>query len=183
MSVPVATGYTYADLEQLPYDGKRREIIDGDLYVTPAPVPRHQRIVAKIVAALVAYEDAQGGSVFPGPIDIYFSERDVVEPDVVFVRAGREGIVEERFVRGAPDLVVEVSSPSTRRLDLGRKRDLYERNGVAEYWFVDLDTDTVEANVLGTSGRYETTRFGHGDVVASRVLPGFEIPVSDAVAA
>jgi Uma2 family endonuclease len=178
MSVPVATGYTYADLERFPEDGTRREVIGGDLYVTSAPAPRHQRVVVKITLALGAYEQEHGGSVFTGPIDVYFSERDIVEPDVIFVAAGRVDILEERFVRGAPDLIVEVSSPSTRRLDVGRKRDMYERNRVAEYWFVDLDTEVVEVHTLH-EGRYEATRCASGDTIASRALWGLRLPVDE----
>src|SRR6266542_3708826 len=138
------TGLTYQDLLAFPEDNLRRELIDGELIVTAAPATRHQRVVARLVQRLLTHCDAHGGEVLPAPTDVYFSESNVVEPDVLYVAPQNLERVENRFIRSAPDLVVEVSSPSTRRLDLIRKRDLYERFGVPEYWYVDLDADRVE---------------------------------------
>lgn len=128
--------YSYLDLESFPDDNLRREIIDGVLIVTPAPRVRHQQAVARVMRLLFAYSDEHGGEVLPAPTDVFFSDTNVVEPDVIFVLADNDGRLEEMFVRGAPDLVIEVSSPSTRQLELVRKLKLYERFGVPEYWFV-----------------------------------------------
>ncbi len=109
--------------------------------MTPAPTARHQHAVVALVVRLGVYAEAHGGEVLTAPTDVFFGDRNVVEPDVLFITAEHLSRVELPFVRGAPDIVVEVSSPSTRRLELGRKRDLYEGSGVPEYWFVDLDKD------------------------------------------
>jgi Uma2 family endonuclease len=177
MAMESKTRYAYADLERFPEDNLRREIIDGELIVTAAPSTRHQRAVVELVGALFAYRNENGGELFPAPTDVFFSDSNVVEPDVLFVRADHAERVEKKFVRSAPDVVVEVSSPSTRRLELVRKRELYERFGVPEYWYVDLQADRIEVFRL-EEGRYETPLLlTRSERLASRQLPGFEIDV------
>ncbi|HWB71865.1 MAG TPA: Uma2 family endonuclease [Egibacteraceae bacterium] len=179
MAVPADGKLTYDDLQRFPDDNLRRELIDGELIVTPAPATRHQDVVLKLGARLLAYTEQHGGRVFVAPTDVYLSDVDVVEPDVLFVRAEHAARVEKRFVRSAPDVVVEVSSPSTRRLELVRKRALYERYGVADYWYVDLDADRVEVHRL-QAGRYGPPRLlGRGDTLDSLQVPGFAIAVDD----
>lgn len=178
---PRTTGLTYKDLHRMfpDTDNVRRELIGGELIVAPAPAIRHQEVVAKLVMRLGAYCEYRGGTVLPAPTDVYFSERDVVEPDVVFVRPDHLGRVETQVIRGAPDVVVEVSSPSTRALELRRKRELYEREGVPEYWYVDLEADRVEVHRL-EGGRYGLPRLlGSGDTLESGQLPGFAVAVDD----
>jgi Uma2 family endonuclease len=175
---PKTTGLTYEDLRNFPDDNLRREIIDGELFVTASPIPRHQAVVLKLAAALLAYVEQHGGAVYPAPLDVYFSESNVVEPDVLFLRAEHlPGTDLEKIVE-VPDLVIEVSSPSTRRTDLTRKKDLYERFGVAEYWFVDLEAERLEAHRL-TEGRYGAPEILQArDVLTSPVLPGFAFDLS-----
>ena len=118
---------------------------------------------------------------FPAPLDVFFADDTVVEPDVLFVRGDHLQHIEEKFVRGAPDLVVEVSSPSTRRLELVRKRELYQRFGVPEYWYVDLEADRVEVYVL-TDGLYPPPSLRYpGEELASAQLPRFVMPVDEAL--
>lgn len=179
MATHPQTGLTYEDLRAFPDDNLRRELIDGELIVTAAPATRHQRVVAKLVHRLYAYCEEHGGEVLPAPFDIYFSETNVVEPDVVYVRPENRGRFERRFFRSAPDLVVEVSSPSARRLELIRKRELYERFAVPEYWFVDLEAERVEVY------RLEQDRYGHpllfarGETVDTPQAPGFALAIDD----
>lgn len=174
---PRTTGLTYEDLQRFPDDNLRREIIDGELFVTPGPGGRHQDAVLRLGAGLLAWCDEHGAKVYVAPRDVYFSDVSVVEPDVVFVRAEHVERIEERFVRGAPDLVVEVSSPSTRRVDLGRKLELYRRYEVSEYWFVDLDADRVEVYRLASE---EGPRLlGRGSILGSEEIPGFSLPVDE----
>ncbi|HEX9890862.1 MAG TPA: Uma2 family endonuclease [Actinomycetota bacterium] len=174
---PRTTGYTYADLERFPEDNLRREIIDGELIVTPAPATRHQRVVAFLVHRFYGYAEERGGEVLPAPYDVYFADDNVVEPDVLFIRD--PGKLERKYIRSAPDIVVEVSSPSTRRLELVRKRELYERFGVPEYWFVDLDADRVEVYRL-EEGRYPVpTLLGKDRTLTSPQVPGLELAVTD----
>ncbi len=179
MASPVQTGLTYDDLASFPDDNLRRELIDGELIVTPAPRVRHQDVVAWLTAELVAYAREHGGKAYPAPLDVYLSDRDVVEPDVLYVRPEHRSRLEERFLRGAADLVVEVSSPSTRHLELVRKRALYERFGVPEYWYVDLDAERVEVHRL-TDARYGApTLLRAGDELTSPVLPGLALNVGE----
>lgn len=179
MATEPQSALTYEDLQGFPEDNLRRELIDGDLIVTAAPGTRHQRVVATLVALLIAYRRDFGGEVFPAPTDVYLSDVDVVEPDVVFVRAAHVARVEERFVRGAPDIVVEVSSPSTRRLELVRKRELYERYGVPEYWYVDLDADRLEIHRLQGSRYGSPHVLSRGDLLESPEIVGFSLAVDE----
>ncbi|HEX2054216.1 MAG TPA: Uma2 family endonuclease [Actinomycetota bacterium] len=179
---PGVRRYSYADLEAFPEDNLRREIIDGELIVTASPVTRHQRSVVNFVVALSEYARAYGGEVFPAPLDVFFSDDNVVKPDVLFVRADHLDRIEKKFVRSAPDLVVEVSSPSTRRLEVVRKRDLYSRFGVPEYWYVDLEVDRVEI-YRPAEGSYPAPEMRYpGESVESMVLSGFSIPAAAALA-
>ncbi len=172
------TGLTYEDLRAFPDDRLRRELIGGELIVTPAPSTRHQDAVTCLTIELGLYARAHGGKVFPAPTDVFLSERDVVEPDVLFVTKPHVARVELPFVRGAPDVVVEVSSPSTRRLELVRKRELYERFGVLEYWYVDLDADRIELYRLSDTGRYGAPTFVmRGERPTSSVLGEFEVDI------
>lgn len=175
-----ATRLTVDDLELLPQEreGDRHEIIDGELSVTPSPVPRHQTVVLELAAALRAHVRALGlGRVFVAPIDVRLDDTNVVVPDVVVVRADRLGIVGPTRIEGAPDLLVEILSPSTRGRDLGAKRALYARFGVAEYWVVDPAARSVAVFVRdGEAYR----RFPADSAVArSEVVAGFAIPLAE----
>ena len=179
MATLPSTGLTYEDLRRFPDDNLRREIIDGELFVTAAPVIGHQRVVAFLTAELVLYQRTHGGLALPAPTDVFFSDSNVVEPDVLFVLLGNLERVESTFIRSAPDLVVEVSSPSTRQIDLVRKRDLYERFGVPEYWFVDLEAEAVQVSRL-VEGQYgEAVALRRGDRLESSLLPGFSVAIDD----
>jgi Uma2 family endonuclease len=184
VSVPVATGLTYEDLANFPQDDRlRRELIDGELFVSPSPIVRHQRAVARIVAALLAYVDEHGGLVLPAPMDVVFAEDSAVQPDVVYLSPDRaQELANERIIGVVPDLLVEVSSPSTRRLDLIKKRNLYEREGVAEYWFVDLEADQIDVHRLDDSGHYgQPESLGEGDTLTCLSAPGFTLSVGEAL--
>lgn len=174
--------YTYADLAEFPDDHYRREIIDGELVVTASPITRHQRAAGRIFFRLDEYRQDEGGEAFFAPLDVFFADDNVVEPDVLFVRADRIEQIGDRYVKSAPDLVVEISSPSTRRLELVRKKELYERFGVPEYWYVDLEAERVEVYEL-TDGRYPTPALRYpGETLAPSRLPGFSMPVDEALA-
>lgn len=173
--------YTYADLEEFPEDNLRREIIDGELFVSPAPVIRHQDASKGIYSRLLNYEKTGGGKAYFPRCDLFFGNTNVVEPDLIFVRADHLELIGTKNIEGAPDLVVEVSSPSTRRWDQVRKRDLYERFGVPEYWFVDLDAERVEVYVL-TDGRYGAPQLRFcGETLEPAGLPGLTVPVAEAL--
>ena len=175
---PKTTGLTYEDLRSFPDDNLRREIIDGLLFVTPSPIRRHQGVVVELVTALVLYRRKHGGDVYAAPMDVFFSETNVVEPDVVFVGPERLAGTDETKIMVIPDLVVEVSSPSTRRIDLTRKKELYERFGVVEYWFVDIEAERLEAYRLHQGAYGGPEILGAGDVLTSPGLPGFALDLS-----
>jgi len=171
--------FRYADLETFPDDHMRREIIDGELIVTPSPSTRHQRAVVLLTARLFAYAESNGGEVFCAPLDVLFADDNVVEPDVLFVRSDHLDRLEVKFVHGVPDLVIEVSSPSTRHLELVRKRELYARFGVPEYWYVDLDADRIEVYLLGDGDFTAPTLTFPGQRLEATQLPGFSVSVQE----
>lgn len=181
-------GLTYADLLDLPEPaqnrGTRYELLDGELLVTPAPAIRHQRSVAHIVSALLAHTKEHGGLALPAPTDVFFSYTTVFEPDVVALRPETLALqADPARIIVVPDLVVEVSSPSTRRTDLVRKRRVYEREGVPEFWFVDLEADQVQCYRLGPDGTYDPPIVVLDDgTLTSTALPGFAMPAADALA-
>jgi Uma2 family endonuclease len=179
MATDAITQYTYADLAGFPDDNFRREIIDGELVVTASPIPRHQHAVTVLTGELYQYTKAHAGKVYPAPLDVFFSDRNVVEPDVLFISAEHMDRIGSKYVKDAPDIVVEVSSPSTRRLELVRKRELYERFAVPEYWYVDLDADRVEIYRL-VDGRFgPPTLLGRTDHLGSPLLPGWSLSVDE----
>ena len=138
---------TWEDVLRMPDDGNRYEFIGGRLYVTPAPVIRHHRVSERLQSALRRVLEARGhGEVFYAPVLVEFpGTSDRVQPDILFVSSERRGIIGEKAVLGAPDLVVEILSPSTAHRDRGIKLDLYARRGVREYWIVDPNEDVVDA--------------------------------------
>lgn len=141
------TRITWRDVLLMPEDGKRYEAIDGELYVTPAPWRRHQRLVLLFARALYqALEEPGHGEVYFAPFGVEFPETEEgVQPDLLFVSKERLHIVGEDWIRDAPDLVIEILSPTTASRDRGIKRKLYERQGVAHYWMVDPETEEVLA--------------------------------------
>jgi Uma2 family endonuclease len=142
---------TYDDLQEMPDDRNRYEIIRGHLEVTPAPSPDHQKVVLNLAAVLHRHVlDHSLGTVFVAPCDVFFSEHSVVEPDIFFVPAEREDIIDSRMIRGAPKLVVEVLCPSTTRRDRQAKMQLYAEFGVQHYWIVDPVHRTIDVHALGT---------------------------------
>ena len=144
-ATPASVKFTYADVLNFPNDGKRHEIIDGEHYATPSPNTKHQRIVRRLVGALDRYlEQHPIGDVFIAPFDVVFSDVDVVEPDLLYISRERAGMLTDQHVRGAPDLVVEILSPGTRKTDEVTKRKRYELFGVREYWIVDPELDAIK---------------------------------------
>lgn len=148
---------TWQDIEQLPDDGRRYEAIEGDLYVTAAPSFHHQRVSLLLSVALHGILEEPGhGIVVSAPCGVQFpSTGEGVQPDLLFISTGRRRIVGEAGVSGAPDLVIEILSPTTFRRDRGIKKRLYERQGVKEYWLVDIDAASVEVWRFGANPDFE----------------------------
>jgi Uma2 family endonuclease len=169
---------TYDDYVNFPDDGRRHELIDGEHILTPSPLARHQRISSRLHLALGGHVQAtRVGEVFYAPFDVILSDHDVVEPDLLFVSNERRGIVRD-WVRGAPDLAVEILSPSTRRLDEVRKLHLYDRFGVREYWVVDPDINTIKVYRRAaddTFPRAAELAAADDDILQTPLLPGFAV--------
>lgn len=148
-------GMTYDDLVKLPDDGLRHEIIDGMHVASPSPIPRHQDASRHIQFALYRQiELPRLGKVYNAPVDLELDETDIVVPDIVVVLTKSRDIITDSHLKGIPDLVVEILSPSTSGRDRGIKRALYERTGIGEYWVVDARGCYVDRYVLGPDGRY-----------------------------
>jgi Uma2 family endonuclease len=140
------TTLTYRDYEALPDDGRRYEIHDGELSVTPAPTPQHQLVSGALFVALSAWLQAHpGGRFIYSPLDVILADTTIVQPDIVYLAPDRLDRISHRGIEGAPTLAVEVLSPSTRRIDRNIKRGLYARYRVPFLWLVDPDARTIEA--------------------------------------
>ena len=173
--------WTYKEYSLIPEDGKRHEIIDGEHYVSPPFVP-HQDLVVELTVRLGGFVKAHRlGRLLVAPTDVLLSPYDIVQPDLLFVSNERAAIVELKNIQGAPDLVIEILSPSTNRLDKVLKLDAYERCGVQAYWIFDRARQGVQP--------YERTddwllprpflSADAGDVLTSSLLPGFELPLAE----
>ena len=171
---------SYTDLQQAPEDGRRYELYDGEVFVVPAPIPRHQLAVQNLEDRLRSYQRSYGGLVLVSPIDIVFSEFDVVQPDVVFFSRDHVHLVDpDRPIRDAPDLAVEVLSPSTAVTDRGKKMQMLARYSVPEYWLVDGVARTLEIYRL-SAGSYTLEQIAsEGDVARSPILPDLSFPARE----
>lgn len=174
--------WTYDDLMKLPDDGKYYEIIDGELYEMPAPKAAHQLILAVLFELLLGEAKRLFGRVLPGPVGVFMPGADPVQPDLLFLTSEHLGLISERGIEGAPDLVIEILSPSNARHDRTRKRAIYEQGGVPEYWIVSPEAETIEVLVL-EAGKYRPlVRAGYDERVTSAVLPELSFPASAAFA-
>ena len=169
---------TYEELCRIPSDGNRYELFEGEAYMTPSPDLRHQRAVRRLARA---FEDAitDGSEVLFAPMDVVLGEATAVQPDLIFVLETNAGILRD-VVRGVPDLLVEVLSPSTAKVDRGLKMETYARYGVAEYWLVDIEKLAIEIYRLDPAAKaYRLTqRCREGDVATTPLLPRLSIATS-----
>jgi Uma2 family endonuclease len=184
-----STKLTYEDYLQFPDDGLRHEIIEGEHYVSPPPFVRHQRILLRLSHLIQGHLDTNPiGEMLFAPVAVLLSEFNVFEPDLLYISAARLHQLTEKNLQGAPDLVVEILSPSTRSRDRRLKRDVYERTGVEEYWIVDPDHDVVDvyrrhdpASAVGRTF-YEPIRYERTQILNTPLLPGLELPLDKILA-
>jgi Uma2 family endonuclease len=175
----ISTKFTYEDLKLIPPDRNRYEIVDGELFVTPAPRTLHQRIVGNVFAALHQHvRQHRLGEVFVAPYDVVFATSTVLEPDVLFVSSARLHHIGEDNLSGPPDLAVEVISESTKRLDREVKLKQYALYGVSEYWLVDPEGKNVEVFRLKEEGYELAKRLGFGDTLTSPLFPELKLAVA-----
>lgn len=179
VSVKPTTGLTYEDYAKTS-DDERWELLDGELVMVPAPNIPHQATQVKLGSRLNAFvEQGSLGQVFFAPTDVVLSDNNVVQPDLVFISREREHIITHANVQGAPDLAVEIRSPSTAERDLTVKRRLYAEHGVSEYWLVDPDAMTVTVLLLGERGYREVASYQIGQSLASPTLEGFSVSLDE----
>ncbi len=174
--------YTYEDYLLLPEDGQRHEIIDGDHCVSPSPLTRHQRLSMRLSTRLGSFVESSGlGELFSAPLDVVLSPHDVLQPDLLFVSRERAGIVTDRNVQGAPDLVIEILSGGTRRLDEGAKLARYARFGVREAWFLEPESALVRIYRRKGEALLLLAELSSraGDILSTSLLPGLAIPLAD----
>jgi len=169
---------TSADYEKLPEDGFRHEIIEGEEFKTPAPGVPHQRVSAKLVQILQDYLGrSQAGEVLFAPVDVVLSQEDVVQPDIIIIASDHANRVTQKDVQGAPDLVIEILSPSSAPVDRGRKLTLYDRAGVREYWIVDPAARTAEIHEFGSPRRRRA--YQEDQSFRSAIFPGLAVRLED----
>jgi Uma2 family endonuclease len=163
-------------------DGVHRELIGGEIFVTPSAVTRHQRLSMRLVLSLGNHLDLHPnqGEAFTARFDVVLTAFDVVEPDILVILGDQRDILTEKHVRGAPGIVIEILSPSTRKRDLTLKRQLFDREGVREYWIVDPEGNTVTVYrraADGTMPMATTLEARNAETLATPLLPGWELPL------
>lgn len=167
---------TYDDLAALPDDGKRYELIEGVLIELPSPTLKHQLLILRLGGMLDALVTRLAlGWVLPAPLDVLLSPINLVQPDLIFIARDRQHLLRPNFIDGAPNLVIEILSPSTRQRDENRKRDLYAAYGVDELWLVDPEAETIRV-FARENGRYALVS-QDGANLRSPVLPALELDV------
>ncbi|HET8629632.1 MAG TPA: Uma2 family endonuclease [Thermomicrobiales bacterium] len=163
---------TANDLLALPEGGPRYELLDGEVYQVNPPTRRHQEIVGDVFHWLYGAKNAGLGHPYVAPTGLVLPDGAMTEPDVMFIRAGREEVLAEDAIRGVPDLIVEVLSPTTRDRDRKIKYRIYERNDVPHFWWIDPDEETIYRHALGADGRYAPLDvLRRGDTLNAPFLP------------
>ena len=183
---PVQGQWTYADYARLPDDGMRYEVIRGELFMSPAPRPLHQVVITLISYFLVEFLRVNRlGKSFVSPIDVVLPKQlgDPVQPDIVFIANERLSIVGELNIQGAPDLVMEVLSPSNPEYDRTLKYEIYAEAGVPEYWIIDPHERTIEVFALRDGGYEQLGRYGEGETARSELLDGFTAAIDEIIPA
>ncbi len=171
--------FTYKDYEQLP-EGAPYQLIGGQLVLTPAPEPYHQKVSLKIASDLFRFVTENGlGEVFNAPVDVYLTDTETYQPDIIYISKENTGIIREKKIEGPPDLVIEILSPSTAYYDMKHKKKVYERTGVKEYWLVDPMEKSVEIYENTDKGFVLTERKVVKGKVASKLLKGFSLNTED----
>jgi len=183
MSTSHSIPFSYEDYKSLTETSDQRyELIDGDLYMTPSPSVRHQAVLTNLLWLLESHVRASGcGRVLAAPLDVVLGQREkrsVVQPDLLFISNARSAISADEIV-GAPDIVIEILSPSTARRDTALKKSLYARSGVREYWIADPALETVDVFLLGPDGYDDPIPHDIDATIVSTAVPGLEIAIAD----
>ena len=179
VSVNTKNKFTYEDYKNTP-DDTRYELLDGELVEMPSPKEIHQRLVLSLGTLFNVFVSArQLGRVYIAPFDVVLSDTIVVQPDLMFISNERSHIITEDNIQGAPDLVIEILSPSNADNDRIRKREFYEQHGVTEYWIFDPDARNITILLLGENGYELASIYGEGQTLTSPTLLGFTLNMDD----
>ncbi|GBF32539.1 hypothetical protein DCCM_0735 [Desulfocucumis palustris] len=171
--------YTYEDYLKIT-DNNRYELIGGELILVPAPKTIHQLVKANLVWHITSFVREYGlGKVLDAPTDVVLSHTDKPQPDILFISASRLDIITEDNIKGAPDLVVEVLSPSTAKYDRVEKSRMYYKYGVKEYWVVDPEIKVIEVYTAGGNNWIIANTYDEKGVLTSPLLKGLQINLGD----
>ena len=175
-----AVKLTYEDYCAAPAD-ERYELLDGELIMVPAPNLKHQRVNRELSTRLDRFiKDQALGELLYAPCDVLLSDNDIVQPDLLFVSREREHLLSGgKNVQGAPDLAVEILSPSSAEQDRGKKRALYGKHGVTEYWLVDPVAETIQIHRLQGEVLLPTRTFARDETLRSPLLTGLELHLDE----
>jgi Uma2 family endonuclease len=180
--MPVNTNFpplTVENYKLLPETGPRYQLIQGDLYMAPAPNRFHQEISRNLQFELHSYLKRNPiGKLFNAPFDVYLDEINVFQPDIIIVLNERLGILTEAGAEGVPNLVIEILSPKTRRLDLVNKKQEYARAGVKELWIIDPEPRTIMIHQFAFDGVEEIRQVDEEGTLSTELLPGFSLAVA-----
>jgi len=172
MAQEIKTRLTASDFYKLPEYEQHDliQLIDGGVIISMPPIPKHQAIVGEILFLLMTIAKKIGGQAFTSPIEVYLDEHNIYEPDVLYLAPDTNCVVEEKRLTGAPDLVVEVLSPSTAKFDRQEKYQAYEQHGVREYWIVDPVHEIIEMWTLQDGAFKREGAFAGEDTFESNLL-------------
>jgi Uma2 family endonuclease len=167
--------YTYEDYLKTP-DDERYELIEGELVMTPSPIPKHQRILRELEFEIIKFVKANDlGEVFYAPCDVYLDNENVVQPDILFISKERLNIIGEKNIQGAPDLAIEIISESTAYRDLVQKKKLYAKFGVKEYWIVLPEEKSIEIYSLKDNTYMLHKTYGKDETIESPYLRNLKV--------
>ena len=170
--------YTYEDYCKIS-DDKRYELIDGELLMTPSPLTNHQRISRRLEFILEKFiTENKLGELFDAPYDVYFDNENVVQPDILFISKDKLGIIGEKNVQGAPDLVIEIITENSAYRDMVQKKKLYAKFGVKEYWIVIPEGEEIEIYILKDNTFRLCKAYGKDDTLESPLLKGLKIELT-----
>ena len=180
MGVEVVPKLTFEQFRQLPDDGKRYELVRGEVHLTPSPTTKHQLVLQRLFASLDSYLSKNPlGRMLIAPLDVRLGADTALQPDMLYVANAHVAIIQEDYVHGAPDLVVEILSPSTAAHDRATKLHLYAEAGVGEMWFIDPQAKTVEILKLQGNKYLVEAALAGRQALTSASFPGWELPLPD----
>ena len=170
---------TFDEYQNLKYDGFQYEIIKGVMKVTPAPFPKHQRLITYLSAEIEFYlRKNPKGLVIVSPLDVKLTQDISYQPDIIYISKENLHIYQKKYINGSPDFLIEVLSKGTLRYDLGDKFNDYEKYGVKEYWIIDPNELEVSEFYHLKDGKYEQFE-SENNVVKSKVIEGFEVDLTE----